>query len=91
MRGRLVQFQLKYEMCADHVSMFHARVLKLVQMLGSEIHPARVGTIKHAPTLPANVWQMCVKKGATKPRKMLYDKSGLSFHNGNVAVVVDIL
>ena len=43
------------------------------------------------PTLSATVWQAIVRKGATKPRNMPYDKSALSFHNGAAAVVVDML
>jgi|TARA_B110000196_G_C20945301_1_gene566615 hypothetical protein len=37
------------------------------------------------------VWQAIIRKGATKPRNMPYDKSSLSFHNGAAAVVVDML
>ena len=35
--------------------------------------------------------QAFVKSGAKKPRNMPYEKSALSFHNGDVAVVVDML
>ena len=36
------------------------------------------------------LWQVRVKKGAIKPRNEPYDISGLTFHDGMVAVMVDM-
>ena len=49
--------------------------------------PARRDDWSRPPTLSATVWQAIIRKGATKPRNMPYDKSALSFHNGCAAVV----
>lgn len=53
--------------------------------------PAQRDDWSRPPTLSATVWQAIIRKGATKPRNMPYDKSALSFHNGCAAVVVDML